>query len=471
MELDLSIIAAIAALLAVLFLACLWLLSANTKHRKTISDQQNELVRFQGVADADTERQRIIADIQRLRSEQAVAVQQGQLQKTLDEARLYDQRLSFEKLRLEMQALDEDINLYSFGFYKARYDFINSEQYLAALEAVRQGQKALLTQGRAAVCQIEWQVNGSKTEGKKQTDRTIKLVLRAFNGDCDAAIAKVRYNNVHVMEARIRKSYETVNKMAEIQQVQIVFDYLNLKLQELYLAHEYQEKVQQEKEEQRQLREQMREEEAARRDMERAIAEAASEEARQAEALRKAYEIAGKASGERQQVLLAQVEELKRRLAEAQDRKTRALSMAQMTKSGHVYVISNVGSFGENVFKIGMTRRLDPLDRVRELGDASVPFLFDVHAVIFSEDAPALEATLHRAFHHRRVNAINERKEFFCVSIEEIAQVVHRCHGQIEITQAAEAAEFRKTLAMRKDAPPQIAGSGASSRRQPAAFA
>jgi Meiotically Up-regulated Gene 113 (MUG113) protein len=153
--------------------------------------------------------------------------------------------------------------------------------------------------------------------------------------------------------------------------------------------------------------------------------------------------------GEKQQKLLAHVVELERRLAEAQANKERAVARAQLTRSGHVYVISNIGSFGEEVFKIGMTRRLDPLERIRELGDASVPFAFDIHAVIFSEDAPTLEATLHREFDGRRVNLVNERKEFFGVSIQDIAQAVRKCHGEIQMTLAAEAKDYRKTVSMR----------------------
>lgn len=129
----------------------------------------------------------------------------------------------------------------------------------------------------------------------------------------------------------------------------------------------------------------------------------------------------------------------------------RAISRAQMTRSGHVYVISNVGSFGEDVYKIGMTRRLDPMDRVRELGDASVPFRFDVHAIIYSEDAPTLENKLHKKFHHRRVNYINHRREFFRVSLDEITKAVHEYHGEIEFTLLAEADEYRKTVAFFKE--------------------
>jgi hypothetical protein len=303
---------------------------------------------------------------------------------------------------------------------------------------------------------IEWTVNGSKTEGRKQIKQTLKLMLRAFNGECDAAVAKVKYNNVQVMAERIRKAREGINKLAEVQQCQITADYFDLKLEELHLAHEFEEKVQAEKEEQRRIREQMREEEIAQRELERAQQEAEKEEARYAAALIKARAEAEQAAGAKQEKMLVQIEELERRLAEAQANRERAIARAQMTRSGHVYVISNIGSFGIDVFKIGMTRRLDPLDRVRELGDASVPFLFDVHAIIYSDDAPALEATLHRMFNHRRVNLVNERKEFFRVSIKEIADAVHQHHGEIDIIPVAEAIEYRKTVALMSETAPNV---------------
>jgi hypothetical protein len=143
----------------------------------------------------------------------------------------------------------------------------------------------------------------------------------------------------------------------------------------------------------------------------------------------------------------AQIQELEGRLADAQDRQ-RSLSMAQQTKAGNVYVISNIGSFGENVFKIGMTRRLDPLDRVRELGDASVPFPFDVHMMISSENAPGLENSLHRAFNSRRLNKVNFRKEFFRVSIDEIREVVEQSQGSVEYVATPEALQYRESIAM-----------------------
>lgn len=351
-------------------------------------------------------------------------------------------------LRAEFSVLDEESNLQTFGFYKPRYSFAESRQYQERLELVLAQQKEMLRAKNAAVCSAEWTVNGSKVEGRKQTNQTLKLMLRAFNGESDAAVAKVRYNNVHVMEARMRKAFEVINGLAEVQQCRIVDAYLQLKLEELYLSHEYEDKLQAEKEEQRRIRERMRDEEIAQRELERAQAEAEREEARYEQALAKAREEVESAAGAKQERLNQKIEELQQRLAEAHANKERAVARAQMTRSGHVYVISNLGSFGEHVYKIGMTRRLDPMDRIRELGDASVPFQFDVHAIIYSDDAPSLECELHKAFDGHRVNLVNERKEFFRVPIEQIAHAVREQHGEIEITLTAEAAEYRKTQAI-----------------------
>lgn len=287
------------------------------------------------------------------------------------------------------------------------------------------------------------------------TQSFIKLVLRAFNGECDAAIAKIKYNNVSTQENRINKAFEALNKLAETTYCTINAEYRNLKLQELYLTHEYQEKKQEEIEEQRRIREQMREEERALREIEKAKQDAEKEEQRYQQSLEKARLEIQQATGKQRDKLEAQILQLTNQLEEAHKNKERAVSRAQMTKSGHVYIISNIGSFGEHVYKIGMTRRLDPMDRVNELGDASVPFTFDVHAIIFSHNAPELENLLHKRFHHRRLNKVNERKEFFKVSLDEITEAVKQIakeskaiQGEIHITKSAEAIDYRKTIAM-----------------------
>lgn len=215
---------------------------------------------------------------------------------------------------------------------------------------------------------------------------------------------------------------------------------------------------QKELEEQREIKQQIREEEKARREMEKAIKEAEKEEKLIQKALENARaELAG-ANEEQRQQYEAQLAELEGKLHEAEERGQRAISMAQQTRRGHVYVISNIGSFGEDVFKIGMTRRLEPLDRVKELGDASVPFSFDVHAMLYSDDAPALEKELHRKFELESVNKINYRKEFFRTSLAEIKQTVEQ-HGVTDAhwTMKSEATEYRESLAIEEKQKSEVA--------------
>jgi hypothetical protein len=204
------------------------------------------------------------------------------------------------------------------------------------------------------------------------------------------------------------------------------------------------------KDEQRRIQEQIREEERAQKEIDRALKEADDEEERYSKALDRAKKEIGQATGAELDKLTEKLHLLELQLSEAQANKQRAISRAQLTKSGHVYIISNIGSFGENKFKIGMTRRLEPMDRIKELGDASVPFEFDVHAIIYTEDAPSFESKLHEHFDHRRINKVNERKEFFEVTIEEIETVVKQYHATIEIIKEPEAKDYRQTLARNK---------------------
>lgn len=357
-------------------------------------------------------------------------------------------------LHTKLSELEEKDFVEDFGFYESKYDFKEAVEYKNRLDEIRLKQKQLIKNRRAAVCETEWTVSGSKKEGQRMVDSFLKLVLRAFNGECDAAVSKVKYNNIQTMEKRIQKAYESLNKLSQTTHCEITPKYLDLKIQELRLTYEYQEKRYQEQEEQRQIREQMREEERAQKELERARLEAEKEERQYQEALEKAKKEAESATGKLQQELQATIEELQRRVAEAEANKARAISQAQLTKSGHVYIISNIGSFGENIYKIGMTRRLNPDDRVKELSDASVPFPFDVHAMISCSNAPELESSLHKMFDARRVNAVNSRKEFFKVSLEEIEVAVQQidrelntCTSEFKITKVAEASEYRQSLA------------------------
>jgi len=341
------------------------------------------------------------------------------------------------------------------AFYQPKHSFDDSAQYQTRLEIIREKQKQLIKEGKAVNSVASITLEGSAKKGQKLVNSFIKLVLRAFNGESDAAIAKVKYNNVATQINRITKAFEAINKLAETTYCTLSVEYFNAKLEELYLSHEYQEKRQEEIEEQRQIREQMKEEERAIREIEKAKLDAEKEEQHYQQSLEKARLEIEQATGKQRDKLEAHILQLTQQLQEAHTNKERAVSRAQMTKSGHVYIISNIGAFGEHVYKIGMTRRLDPMDRVNELGDASVPFPFDVHAIIFCQNAPELEKQLHKRFHHRRVNKVNERKEFFKVDLEEIAEAVKQIagesksiQGEIHITKAAAAIDYRKTIAM-----------------------
>ena len=381
--------------------------------------------------------------------------------KELSQQAKLEQEEAFTKisdLRAKLETLEEKDILQEFGFYETKYDFGESEKYKSRLAKIRAQQKESIKAKQAAVCYTEWKVGGSVKEGKKMTDSFIKLVLRAFNGECDASVAKVNYRNIEAMEKRINRSCEALNKLSKVTHCEITSQYLRLKLEELWVAHEYQEKKQEEKEEQRIIREQMREEERALRELEKAKKEAEQEELRYQKALEKARKDVESATGDAQQKLLDQIQKLQERLTEAEVNKERAMSQAQLTKQGHVYVISNIGSFGKDVYKIGMTRRLKPEDRVKELGDASVPFPFDVHAMIFCENAPELESRLHKKFAARRVNKINTRKEFFRIELDEIIDAVQEvdeelnvCKSEVIFTKIAQADDYRKTLAQETD--------------------
>ena len=287
--------------------------------------------------------------------------------------------------------------------------------------------------------------------------QNIKLILRAFNGECEAARADVSWNNITKMEERVKKSCEAMNKLSGVLQVTITPEYLNLKLDELRLTHEYEEKKYQDREEQRRIREQIREEERAQRECEKAQADAEAEEERYQKVLAKAREEAAQATGAALEKLTKQIGSFEAKLDEARQKKERAISRAQLTKSGFVYVISNIGSFGEKVFKIGMTRRLEPMERIIELGGASVPFPFDLHAMLYSDNAPELENGLHQLFVQRRLNMVNPRREFYRdVELNEIESFVKAKGLSAQFIKDAEAREYRETLAKREQAAPVV---------------
>ena len=349
----------------------------------------------------------------------------------------------------EIVVLDDEILVQEYGLYKPRYSFANALGYKEKLAVIRSKQKELIKNKGAFTGNPNWTVNGGISKGKKMVSDTQKLLLRAFNDECDELIEKVKYSNIDASLNKMRKSAETISKLGVIMGISITTAYLNLKIQELQLAFEYQVKKQEEKEEIRALKAQERE--AAK--LQKEIAE----QRKKAEKEENHYE---RALSDLNRQLLATPEDpdllSKKELLEGTLSKIEK-SLADLDyreanqRAGYVYIISNIGAFGENVYKIGMTRRLDPQERVDELGDASVPFKFDVHAMIFSDDAPALEAALHRAFEDKKVNMVNTRREFFNVTLDEIKTVVRNNFDKtVEFIDVADAEQYRISLRMKE---------------------
>ena len=350
----------------------------------------------------------------------------------------------------ELVQLNDEVLFQSFGLYKPQYDFCNSEEYKNRLEIIRQKQKDMIRADTAVTGSADWSVNGDKRKGQKMVNDMKKLLLRAFNGECDELVSKVKYNNFDSYKKRINTSYEAISKLGKIMSVSITPTYLKFKLDELTLAFEYAQKKQEEKEAQKASREQMREEARLQKEIEEQRKKLEKEQNHYANAL------------ERINVQLQSDPDNSDLIAKKQELEAQALDIEKAIKdvdyreankrAGYVYVISNIGAFGENVYKIGMTRRLDPMDRVDELGDASVPFNFDVHAMIFTDDAPTLEAALHRAFEDRKLNMVNQRREFFNVTLDEIKAVVRANYDKtVEFVDIPSAEQYRVSLKMKQN--------------------
>jgi Domain of unknown function (DUF4041)/Meiotically up-regulated gene 113 len=345
-------------------------------------------------------------------------------------------------LKNTIKKLDDEAFYESFGLYDNKFNLENSDEYLKYLELVRREQKKLVKDNRAITPYISCLPNGrSSFISSAHNKQNIKFAIRSFNNECENIISKVKFNNVEMAEKNIRTSFYNINKLNRYNSIEITEEYLNLKLEELSLIHEYAEKKQEELDEQRRMNVLIREERKAQKELEEERNKIKKEEQHLLNVL---AQMPGQISSKNK----IKYEE---RLSEIREQLEKVDYRVNNTRAGYVYIISNIGSFGEDVYKIGMTRRLEPMDRVRELGGASVPFHFDIHAVIFSSDAPALEATLHRAFHDRRVNKINERKEFFKVSLAEIKKIIHLSHNEsVEFKMIAEAKHFRETVMLEK---------------------
>lgn len=412
---------------------------------------------MQSLQDAMPSESRTLDDINReiKASREELARVQENLESRNSE--LKDALEELQQAKDQLIETNEEVLMQSFGLYTPRYAFMNADEYKAHLLEIRAKQKDMIKAKTAVSGNMNWTVNGNASKGKKMVSDMQKLLLRAFNSECDDVIEHVKYNNIEASEKRITASREAISKLGTIMEVSIQPQYYRLKIEELHLAFEYAQKKQQEKEEQKEARARMREEAKLAKEIEEERKKLEKEQQHYQNALQRinaqleaASDVDRAAIEEKKAELMAQLDKIDKEFADVDYREANQ-------RAGYVYVISNIGAFGENVYKIGMTRRLDPQDRVDELGDASVPFNFDVHAMIFSNDAPKLEAALHNAFADRKLNFVNQRREFFNVSLDEIKQVIKDNYDKsVEFVELAPAEQYRESLKLKEQAKHQV---------------
>jgi hypothetical protein len=352
-------------------------------------------------------------------------------------------------IQQQMLGAEDTIQLESFALYTPKYRLTNSVEYKARLDAIREEQKQTAKGLSAAVDTFESHaVQLTKAQWKKLRKDALKLALRSFNSESEYCVDNVKFSNLEKMEERIRRSFETCNKLLSSMDAWWNDIVLERKLQELHLAHEYQVKRQEEKEAARQAREDQREQEKLEREIREARARIEKERRHFVAAIQKLQQRLDAATGQQEREdLQARINEITNQNSQLDEEEKQLDYREQNARAGYVYVISNIGAFGEGVFKIGMTRRMEPMDRVDELGDASVPFRFDVHALVFSDNAPALEAKLHSHFASGRLNKVNGRKEFFRADLREIESVIRANYDSVvEVVHAAPAEQFRESM-------------------------
>ena len=386
-----------------------------------------------------------VAELERVNSE--IIASKKEVNRLKDEIKTKNREL--EEVEKKYIQMDEKVQMQEFGLYTPKYDFASSEKYKERLNAIREKQKQLIKTDQACTG-TALTYNNSIAQGKKVVNDYKKLLLRAFNSECDELIDKVKFNTFDTAEKRMKNSRDTISRLGSMMSISITTSYFNAKYEELCLAFEYRKKKQEEKEEQKEIRARMREEAKLAKEIEEARRKVEKEQVhyqKALEAIEKQLANANEAEiqglNDKKHQIIAQLGEIDKAIKDIDYREANI-------KAGYVYVISNIGSFGENVYKIGMTRRLEPMERIDELGGASVPFKFDVHAMIFSDNAPALEAALHRAFENKKLNMVNKRREFFNVTLDEIEEVVKKNYDKtVEFIRLPEAEQYRESLKMK----------------------
>ena len=366
--------------------------------------------------------------------------QQNDLSKNLESLKNEIKKLENEKKNIQTDIAIYEKELISKVSDVRNYDNITSAQLKNEISILSLEEKEMIKNNEALIIK--------SSENKKAINSQVKQILRCFSAETENILSNLTISNADSSRGKIIKTFETLNTIFAIDKIELSKKLLDLKLNEFNLIYNYQVKLQQEKEQQKAIKEKMVEEEKVRREIEKEKAKIDKEEKQFKNEVSKLISYLQKTDNDIEKKLyLDKIQELEDKLKLLEKDKENVLQREQNTRAGFVYIISNIGSFGENIYKIGMTRRLEPMDRINELSSASVPFEFDVHAMIFSEDAPTLETTLHQHFRNYEVNKVNSRKEFFKVSLGEIEEVVKQNHNAtVEFTLIAKAEQYRESL-------------------------
>lgn len=345
--------------------------------------------------------------------------------------------LAAEKTRLEAEIVSarDRLSLESLGLFDFEHPAEDSAELAEELMGVRADIKQANRIGAGAITAIQnFTFNNSSAKGKTFVNQMSRIMLRAYNAEAENAVKTVKAGNLEAATKRLTAAKDQIAKQGTMISLAVTDSYHRLRLRELELAARHLQAVAAEKELERERRAELREQKALEAEIKRAREKLEKELTHYSNSIQRLRD-AGDESGAR-----ALEEELHRIEAEIEQVDYRAANI----RAGYVYVISNIGAFGEGVVKIGMTRRLDPMDRVRELGDASVPFTFDVHALFFSDDAIGIEAMLHREFAQQRLNKVNLRKEFFRVAPEAVLTALQEHNvAVLEFRTHPDAEDFR----------------------------
>lgn len=368
------------------------------------------------------------------------------------EAKVKELKSTISELEAQIIVLKDEVLIQEFGLYEPRFAFQTVDEFKDKLAEIREEQKSEIKILNQMAKKTKLTVGGSASEGKKLISDIQKLLIRAFNSECDDIVGNIKFSNIDASAIAIEKSADNIIKLGAVIGVSIPQTYVELKKQEAYISYEYARFKEEEKERLRELKAQEKEAKKLEKEIEAERKKLEKEQQQYAKALKDVLDKLETAGDDERAALEAKKAELEDNLGEVAKAFEDVDYREANQKAGYVYVISNIGSFGNDVYKIGMTRRLDPMERIKELGDASVPFDFDIHALIFSNDAPGLEAALHREFEARKLNLVNHRREFFKCSLDEIKEAVLKNYDQtVEFVAIPDAEQFRISEKMRQE--------------------